>query len=153
MEILSNLFSWLLGSTSKVLTLEVPKATKKERKAWSDMKQRCYNPNNSRYKNYGGRGIKVCSAWLQSFDSFYETLGPAPEGYGLDRIDVHGDYEPSNCRWQPKQDFSKNSTKAILITRHGKTMCLAEWARFYGKPVSTVKNRYRRTKNFDQAIA
>ena len=76
---------------------------------WCKMKNRCYNKNDTNYKYYGGRGITVCKEWIDSFSSFYASLGERPNiKYTLDKINTDGDYEPSNCRWATKSEQSYN---------------------------------------------
>ena len=67
---------------------------------WVNLRERCFNVNRPDYKNYGGRGITVCDRWLESFENFFEDMGPCLKGKSLDRwSDNGGDYEPNNCRW------------------------------------------------------
>ena len=83
----------------------------REFKSWISMKTRCYNPNSKGYQNYGGRGITICDRWKDSFINFYEDMGERPEGTSLDRIDVNGNYEPSNCRWADSIIQNRNRNK------------------------------------------
>lgn len=80
---------------------------------WEGIKQRCNNPNASDYKNYGGRGIKVCDKWLD-FKNFYSDMGDRPKGLEIDRIDNDGDYTPENCRWITHKDNCRNTSRTIL---------------------------------------
>ena len=75
---------------------------------WSSMKQRCYDPNVKAYEYYGGRGIKVCDRWLNSFYDFLCDMGKRPNGTSIDRKDVNGNYEPENCRWATKHQQMAN---------------------------------------------
>ena len=75
---------------------------------WSLMKQRCRDLNHKRYKDYGGRGIKVCDMWLNSFENFLNDMGERPEGTSLDRINNNGNYEPNNCRWATSKEQAIN---------------------------------------------
>ena len=83
----------------------------KEYAVWTAMIQRCSNPKRRDYKHYGGRGIKVCARWVQSFADFLSDLGSRPSGLTLDRIDVNGDYEPTNCRWATWETQQNNKQK------------------------------------------
>jgi hypothetical protein len=84
--------------------------------SWYNMKQRCYNSNLKRYEDYGGRGIKICDRWLNSFENFLTDMGekPTPQ-HSIDRIDVNGNYEPSNCRWATPKEQRINQRKNISI--------------------------------------
>lgn len=76
-----------------------------EYSAWTGMRSRCNNPNNDSYEYYGGRGIQVCDRWLQSFENFFSDIGVRPSSnHSLDRVDVNGNYEPSNCKWATKAE-------------------------------------------------
>jgi hypothetical protein len=80
---------------------------------WQAMKQRCYNPNDPRYKDWGGRGIKICAEWLTDYKAFEMYMGQRPKGYTLDRIDNDGDYEPGNVRWSTPKEQCVNRRKRI----------------------------------------
>lgn len=93
--------------------LRTPTGRKKlpEYNSWRAMKERCYNKNSVSYKNYGGRGIKVCDKWLDradGFTNFLSDMGRRPEGCSLDRIDTNGDYDPENCKWSNRQQQNIN---------------------------------------------
>ena len=112
-----------------------------EHKSWMKMRRRCSNPNNVSWPNYGGRGITVCERW-QSFENFIADMGrmPTPR-HTVERIDVNGHYEPSNCRWATMTEQTQNTRRTRLLTLDGTTRHLNEWCALRGIPKSTVRNR------------
>lgn len=76
--------------------------------SWKAMRTRCYNQKHVAYHNYGGRGVKVCEEWVNSFEAFLRDMGVRPDGLTLDRIDNNMDYTPFNCKWSTKSEQRKN---------------------------------------------
>lgn len=101
---------------------------------WTAMISRCENPKNNRFYSYGSKGIKVCEEWRNDFQSFYEWA--IANGYSdelsIDRIDVNGNYEPSNCRWATTKEQANNKTTSRLIEYLGETKNAKQWADFFG---------------------
>ena len=107
-------------------------AASKEYRAWQHMKARCYNTTNKDYYKWGGRGIKVCDAWLNSFETFLSGVGPAPSiRHSLDRINTDGDYTPENCKWSTPKEQSINRrdflTVSQLVSDSAKTASEKGW--------------------------
>lgn len=99
-----------------------------EYRAWLGMKFRCYNPNYKLFHHYGARGIRVCDAWLDSFETFLAHVGRKPPGkWILDRIDTNKHYEPGNVRWADPITSARNKRSVRQITIDGATKTLPEW--------------------------
>ena len=130
-----------------------PKGKEKEYRAWIDMRRRCYDAKRPQYANYGARGIKVCPAWLGSFEAFYQDLGAAPsKAHSLDRIDNNGHYEPSNCRWATNVEQGSNRRTNHLLTHNGKAMTITEWSAEIGVSVATMVARVARKLPTDRVL-
>src|ERR1051325_1987407 len=111
--------------------------------SWQILIQRCQNPKNPAYPNYGGAGITVCERW-QVFENFLADMGErASELYSIDRIDNSGNYEPGNCRWATKKQQQRNRQGNHFITAFGETCTIAEWAERSQLAFSTISNRLR----------
>lgn len=108
---------------------------------WSDMKQRCYNPNAQQYKNYGERGISVCKSWIESFDNFLSDMGVKPDGMSIERINVNGNYEPSNCKWATALEQARNQRNRRYIEFNGLRMTTREWATKIGISEAALARR------------
>jgi hypothetical protein len=104
----------------------------REYRIWSGMKTRCLNPRSKGYSYYGGRGITVCARWRDSFEAFYQDLGPRPSPqHSLERVDNDGNYEPGNVRWAQLSEQATNKRRTPLGYQ-GQTKNAAEWAREKG---------------------
>ncbi len=107
------------------------------------MKARCLNPNNRGYKYYGGRGIKVCKRWLNSFDNFLADMGPRPTGMTLDRIDNNGNYTPKNCRWTTYVEQNNNTRKSQCYVLNGQIYTINQLAEKFKISRLTILSRLR----------
>lgn len=103
---------YMIDRTKEVNTTHsdtINRNMKPEYRTWRAMRQRCNNPKNNRWHHYGGRGIKVCDRWINSYENFILDMGrkPTPQ-HTIDRINVDGNYEPSNCRWATASEQINN---------------------------------------------
>lgn len=118
---------------------------------YTNMKSRCSNPKNKSYSNYGGRGIKVCNEWMESFDNFMEWALSSgySESLTLDRIDVNGNYCPENCRWATVFQQVNNKRKTIWVEICGQRRSLKEWTLYMGwdKRYGTFSARHKKGKD------
>lgn len=126
---------------------------KPEYESWIGMIQRCTNSNNQAYKDYGGRGIKVCESWLTSFENFYKDMGKRPDGKTLDRKDVNGDYEPNNCHWATNLEQANNKRNTILITYRNITKPLKQWCKELNINYNTVWDRLNKGLDIHDAFS
>lgn len=109
---------------------------------WVNMMTRCNNPNCPAYERYGGRGITACEAWKQflNFHAWAVASGYADQ-LTLDRVDNEMGYSPENCRWADLITQANNKRDNRLITYHGRTMTIAEWARLVGMNYKVLHHR------------
>lgn len=127
---------------------------KPEYNSWRAMVARCTNKNYWAYHRYGGRGIKICDRWINSFPNFLEDMGkkPTPK-HSLDRINNKGNYEPDNCRWANQYEQSSNIEKNVKVTINNTTHHVAEWAKLYNINLQTVYSRVKQQGwSWDKAI-
>lgn len=119
---------------------------------WAGMIQRCTNPKNPNYPNYGGRGIKVCARW-RSFENFYKDMGPRPSAeYEIDRYpDNDGDYKLSNCRWTTPIGQGRNKRNNVHVTVGIERVVKSEAAARAGVNIGTFHGRIERGWSGDEA--
>ena len=109
---------------------------------WRSMRNRCNNVRNPYYHNYGGRGIKVCYEWNQSFTNFYTDMGPRPsDKHTIERKDNNEGYNKNNCRWATKEEQRRNTRRNKIIAYNGEKLCVNDWARKIGIKAVTLQKR------------
>ena len=125
---------------------------------WNGMKQRCSNPSNPKYKQYGERGITVCETWKNDYGAFrawaYSNGYDENAKYGdctLDRIDVNGDYCPNNCRWANAKEQADNRRRSVFLTFNGETRVRKDWAREFHTDCNTLQNYLNRGHTMREA--
>jgi hypothetical protein len=110
-----------------------------EYKTWFEMRARCNDARRACYKDYGGRGIKVCKEWEVSFESFFASMGQRPsDKHSIDRINVNGDYEPSNCRWTTFDVQINNKRNSRKVAYLGSLIGITELSQQTGMPQSSL---------------
>ena len=116
--------------------------------------KRCYQPSQRSYKDYGGRGIIVCKEWKNNFLNFYEWA--IQNGYSdnltIDRIDVNGNYEPSNCRWISAKEQMRNRRINHYVTYNNETHCISEWAEILNIPKHRIYQRLHKNWSVGRAL-
>lgn len=110
---------------------------------WQGMKDRCRNPNSPIYKHYGGRGIRVCDEWSRDYAAFREwaLANRYDDKKTIDRIDVNGNYSPSNCRWATRREQCYNKRNSLRIEIDGKSKTVPEWCAEFGTPERLARSR------------
>lgn len=122
---------------------------------WCAMKERCNNPHNKRYRNYGGKGVSVCEEWKEDYAAFRKWAmdNGYAEGLTIDRIDGNGNYSPDNCRWATHAMQNRNYSRNHFLTFNGETLCLKDMAEKYGVNPTTVLFRLNSGKTLEEALS
>lgn len=119
------------------------------------MKQRCCNPNCNSYHVYGGRGINICDAWINSFESFAQWA--LNNGYdtslSIDRIDNDGNYCPENCRWATRKEQDHNRSNVVLYIHNGEEYTMNELAGFYEVDPNSIRRNLKKGMTIDESIS
>ena len=127
-------------------------------KIYGDAKNRCRNPKNSAYQNYGGRGIKfLWNSFKQFKEEMYQSYIEHTRQFGekdtsIERINNEGNYSKDNCRWTTKKNQARNTRKNIFVDFEGQSLCVAEWAEKIGLKYGTLYRRLRLGWSIDKAL-
>lgn len=127
-------------------------AVSKTYSTWLHMLDRCNNPDNAAYSNYGGRGILVCERW-KDYANFLEDMGESPIGMTLDRIDNNGNYEPGDCRWATMKMQQNNKRTNNIVSYMGKEMTITQLSEMCGVKRSTLYYRLNQGMTVEEAVS
>lgn len=120
---------------------------------WCAMKRRCGNEGDKRFDDYGGRGIKVCARWADSYEAFLEDFGlPPTMKHQIDRIDNDGDYSNENCQWVTRKQNARNKRNSKIITAQGVSKTQVEWSEITGIKRETIAMRLKRGWSEERAL-
>ena len=129
----------------------IKKVPTREYRSWRQMKQRCNNPSNSHYPDYGGRGVTYHPDW-EYFQNFIEDMGPRPPKYTLERKDNNGDYTPENCKWASQREQNRNTRRNVWRTADGRTQIQTDWARELGVDYTAIDYWLKRGQTMQQVF-
>lgn len=123
-------------------------------RAWASMKQRCYNKNHASYKDYGGRGIDVCTEWREDFEAFHDwsIANGFSDDLSIDRIDNDKGYSPDNCRWVDAKTQIRNRRNTVTYNWNGSEYTLAELGELTGINKMTIKSRLNSGATLEEAL-
>jgi hypothetical protein len=125
-----------------------------EYRAWCSMKSRCLDEGNKSYKNYGGRGIKICPEWIESYEAFLRDVGRRPSPcLSIHRANNDGNYEPGNVVWASPTIQANHRRSSVFLTFQGKTQSVAQWAREIGINRHTLHSRLNRGSTVEAALS
>lgn len=119
---------------------------------WASMRDRCHNPNNRQWNDYGGRGVSICSRW-DDFHVFVDDMGDRPKGYSLDRIDNDSGYSPENCRWASRKEQQRNQRRAVYVEIGGERYRAIELAEIAGVKTDTILRRVAKGLPYELVIS
>lgn len=121
-------------------------------RSYRAMLARCTDNKHPEFSHYGGRGILICDRWKSGFAAFLADMGERPQGTTLDRIDVDGMYEPSNCRWATIADQANGKRNVRVIEHNGLSHTITEWSKILGIPRDRISCRLKRGKSIEESL-
>jgi hypothetical protein len=120
---------------------------------WKSMRQRCLDPNHRAFSRYGGAGVTIDAAWLESFEAFLRDMGECPTArHTLERDENTKGYGPGNCRWATRAEQNANRRSCVELTWNGKTQNVTEWAKELGMSANALNQRLYLGWTFERAL-